>query len=297
MKEARIDWSILFLSLAFGLAAIFVIWYGLWAKANQMSGVGRTIGVGILLIAAAIIAALIGTGRLVGTQQPANVSEQPITMVVDTPTPEYLAGYEIAPVSEPTAVGHLPIFRYATPEKIVTLPSYPIPSPTFVATPDKTTETPDTSAVVRLVIPALQVDAEVKYVPYDDGDKTWLITGLRQEIAWLGGTSWPGLGSNTALAGHVTVRDYGNGPFRYLDKLAAGDEITLYTEQNVYTYRVREQTVVTQNDLWVTQPTQSSQLTLITCTDWSKESQIYLKRLVVFADLVKVEAQAQMGSN
>jgi len=36
------------------------------------------------------------------------------------------------------------------------------------------------------------MDTVVKYVPYDG--LTWLIAGLQQEIAWMGDTSWPGLG-------------------------------------------------------------------------------------------------------
>jgi LPXTG-site transpeptidase (sortase) family protein len=103
------------------------------------------------------------------------------------------------------------------------------------------------------------------------------------------------LGGNTALAGHVTVRNYGNGPFRYLDQLASGDEVRLYTERKVYTYRVREQQVVSENDLWVTQPTQNNQLVLITCTDWNADFQTYIRRLVVFADLEKSEVLIQSG--
>jgi sortase A len=106
------------------------------------------------------------------------------------------------------------------------------------------------------------------------------------EVAWLGNTSWPGLGSNTVLAGHVTVRGLGNGPFRYLDQLKAGDELIVYTEQKIYTYNVREQQVVEEDAMWVTEPTGSSQLTLITCTAWDRDQQAYLKRLIVFSDLV-----------
>jgi hypothetical protein len=62
----------------------------------------------------------------------------------------------------------------------------------------------DTSPVNRIIIPVLAVDKIVKYVPYDGF--TWMIAGLQQEVAWLGDTSWPGLGSNTALAAHVTLR-------------------------------------------------------------------------------------------
>ena len=289
-ERAGPDLSLLFLSLSFGLAAIFAIWYGFWARANKQAGVKWYFGIGTLLIAAALVAGLAGGGMLQSGKkgQTAPISRADTPTVVDYPTPEMLAGFEIAPAFEPTTqAGRLPVYRHTTTEPLASLPSYPIPTPTIVAAPGIITETLDTSPIVRLVIPTLQVDAEVKYVPWDSTLETWLISGLRQEIAWLGGSSWPGLGSNTVLAGHVTVRDYGNGPFRFLDKLKAGDEITVYTNAKVYTYWVRETAIVAESDLWVTDPTENPQLTLITCTDWSRDFQLYLKRLIIFADLVR----------
>ena len=146
---------------------------------------------------------------------------------------------------------------------------------------------PDTSPVVRIVIPALFVDTVVKYVPFDGF--TWLIAGLRDEVAWMGNTSWPGLGSNTALAGHVTVAGWGDGPFRYLEELPVGEVILLYTEHNIYTYHVRETRITDSEDLSVTAATENSQVTLITCVDWDDDTESYLNRLIVFGDLVRVE--------
>jgi len=283
------DISLLFLSMTFALGAIFAIWYGFWARENKVAGVKWIFGLGILLIVAALATGLAGSRLLQpglkSQLEPAASTET--SGILGLATPELLAGYEIAPAFEPAQPGGLPIYRRTTAEPLTTLPNYPIPTPTILATPSNVTETLDTSPVVRLVIPTLQVDAEVKYVPWDGALETWLISGLRQEIAWLGGTSWPGLGSNTVLAGHVTIRDYGNGPFRYLDKLVAGDGITMYTNARVYSYRVREIAIVSEDDMWVTDPTVNPQLTLITCTDWNRDFQVYLKRLIVFADLLR----------
>jgi LPXTG-site transpeptidase (sortase) family protein len=300
-ERAGPDLSLLFLSITFGLGAIFALWYGFWARANKLAGVKWYFGIGLVLISTALVAGLAGSrilqpGRL-EQAAPIAQADTDTPVIGEHPTPETLAGFEIAPAFEPAAqAGMLPIYRHATVEPLDTLPSYPIPTPTIIAAPGVVTETLDTSPVVRLVIPTLEVDNEVKYVPWDSELETWLIAGLRQEIAWLGGTSWPGLGSNTVLAGHVTVRDYGNGPFRYLDKLVAGDEITLFTSEKTYTYRVRETTVVAEGDLWVTDPTENPQLTLITCTDWSRDYQMYLRRLIIFADLVRSDPiQASTG--
>ncbi len=116
------------------------------------------------------------------------------------------------------------------------------------------------------MIPALNLDTVVAYIPFDG--HTWMIQGLREEVAWLGETSWPGLGGNTALAGHVTVANIGNGPFRFLYNLKQGDEVQLYTEKNIYAYRVRDKREVAITDLSVTAKTDNPQVTLITCVEW-----------------------------
>jgi sortase A len=171
----------------------------------------------------------------------------------------------------------------ATP---VVLPDFNIPVPTLIPSTGPNGGSPDSSAITRLVIPKMGLDSMVKYVPFSGS--TWLISGLKQEIAWMGDTSWPGLGGNTGLAGHVDLVTGAKGPFWNLKDLKAGDEVTLYTEKNIYTYRVREQTVVEDYDLSVIQPTDKPQLTLITCTTWNAELYMYLKRLVVYADFANV---------
>jgi LPXTG-site transpeptidase (sortase) family protein len=189
-----------------------------------------------------------------------------------------------------TTLPRLPASAFSTPDSvipIVTLPDYPIPTPVITITPQPGEPGPDTSAVLRIVIPALFLDTDVKYVPYDGF--SWLISGLRQEIAWMGNTSWPGLGGNTALAGHVTVAGMGDGPFRHLDELPNGELVLLYTEKNIYTYQVRESRVTDDGDMSVTLATDNPQISLITCIDWDEETHSYLNRLVVIADLVRSE--------
>jgi LPXTG-site transpeptidase (sortase) family protein len=165
-----------------------------------------------------------------------------------------------------------------------TLPDFPIPTP-LVATEEPGEEPLDISAVERIVIPALGVDTIVKYVPFDG--ITWLIAGLQQEVAWMGDTSWPGLGSNTALAGHVTLRNGAQGPFYELQSLKNGDEIFVYTAEKVYTYQVAEGRTIEETDFSVIAPSDQARLTLITCTEWDEQMRFYLKRYIVGADLVQ----------
>ncbi len=167
------------------------------------------------------------------------------------------------------------------------LPDYPIPAPPDHLNQGVHGTEADSSPVNRIVIPAMGLDTVVKYVPF--GNSTWLIGGLKQEIAWMGDTSWPGLGSNTGLAGHVDLVNGDNGPFWNLKDLKQGDSVTLFTERNQYTYLVRESTVVPDTNMDVIAPTEKPQLTLITCTGWDNALRLYLLRLVVSADLAEVK--------
>jgi len=196
--------------------------------------------------------------------------------------------------STATLLPFRPAYEFSTPEAIIpTLPVFPIPAPTLAAPVEPGQPAPDTSAVERIVIPALNLDTEVKYVPFQD--LSWFITGLRQEVAWLGDTSWPGLGGNTVMAAHVTVSGLGDGPFRWLENLKDGDVVTLYTNQNVYTYVVRSQIIVESTDLGITQQTVKPQLTLLTCTGWDPEIQAYRYRRAVFAELTRTEPWVRLA--
>lgn len=146
----------------------------------------------------------------------------------------------------------------------------------------------DASAVQRIKIPALKVDTGVIPAPFDG--VTWDVSEIGGEVAWLERTSQPGLGGNTVLAGHITARDIGNGPFRYLNGLAAGESVYLFTENNLYEYRVREFRIVTDRDGSVTKATDNPQLTLVTCSSWDELANQYTKRRVVFADLIEVRS-------
>ncbi len=75
----------------------------------------------------------------------------------------------------------------------------------------------------------------------------------------------------------------------YLQDLVPGDIVSLITDENIYTYKVRSQVVVKDDDFSVIKQTNYPQLTLITCTNWDTNIRIYMNRLVVFADLEKVE--------
>jgi LPXTG-site transpeptidase (sortase) family protein len=222
----------------------------------------------------------------------------PAIEIAATPTAE-TAAQPIPPLSEVTEAPVNPeaVQPTNTPDPRVaaslptstpnTLPNYPIPAPTGVPAQGPGGIEPDVSPATRLVIPSLGLDTVIKYVPYSG--KTWLIGGLRREVAWMGDTSWPGLGSNTGFAGHVDLADGSSGPFWNLKDLKPGDVVQIYTQRHLYTYRVRELQTVDDHNLNVVGATTHAQVTLITCTDFDPGLGVYLSRLVAYADLASVQ--------
>jgi len=170
---------------------------------------------------------------------------------------------------------------------------YPDPTPPAVA--GAKDGNIDLTPIRRLVIPALDLDAPVRFIPFNG--MTWRVDTLESQIAWLGDTGWPGLGGNIGLAGHVSLKDGSDGPFRNLSKLKAGDIVQLYTSQKVYTFRISDLDKVAGGDISVVDQTDGVHLTLITCADWDKQLQTYLSRVIVNSELVDVQPASQATSN
>ena len=266
--------------LLLGLGVSLLL-FGIWSKVSNKKNAFWMITIGTILIIIGFVVGASTMGVMASKQQAEDLP---------SPTADGILAQAQSVKPTETDLPRLPASAFSTPEAIVpivTLPNYPIPTPVITITPQPGEPEPDTSPVVRIVIPGISLDTEVKYVPYDGN--SWMINGLRQEVAWMGSTSWPGLGSNTALAGHVTVAGMGDGPFRYLDELPTGEVVILYTEKNMYTYHVRESLVTDDGNMSVTLASVNPQITLITCVDWDQEAHTYLNRLVVFADLVRTE--------
>lgn len=140
--------------------------------------------------------------------------------------------------------------------------------------------------IKRLVIPSIKLTAQVIHLPFKDS--TWDVSTLGQDIARLEDIQGEG-NNNLVLAGHVTLRDGSNGPFRYLAALKPGESVLVHAEDKIYTFTVRESLVVYPEEVNVTADTRLPQLTLITCTSWDQETLSYRRRQVVIADLEKVE--------
>ena len=130
--------------------------------------------------------------------------------------------------------------------------------------------TPAPDQAIRIQIPALNVDA-----PIVQGDG-WeqLKKGVGQNI----GSSNPGQNGNVVLSAHNDV--YGE-IFRYLDRLAPGDQVIVYTQQRQYVYVVDRTAIVEPTAVEVMASTGNPTTTLISCFPYLVNKQ----RIVVFARL------------
>lgn len=138
---------------------------------------------------------------------------------------------------------------------VQSLANLPIPT----AAPDQ---------AIRIQIPSIKIDAPV--VQGDGWEQ--LKKGVAQNI----GSANPGQNGNMVLSAHNDV--YGE-LFRYLDKLAPGDQVILYTQQRQYVYVVDRTAIVEPTAVEVMASTGSPTVTLISCYPYLVDKQ----RIVVFA--------------
>jgi sortase A len=190
-----------------------------------------------------------------------------LSLALPTPTATPVIDVVILPGGhKPPIDGRPPI-----PEEAGYIPPHLLPAINAYVPPPIPTPAPEQAR--RIQIPAIKIDSPVVQGMYD-----WeqLKKGVAQKI----GSAGPGQVGNMALAGHNDI--YGE-VFRNLDKLSPGDEITVSTERQSYTYIVRDTKVVDPTEVWVMEPTEYASVTLISCYPY----RVNTKRIAVFADLVQ----------
>lgn len=107
-----------------------------------------------------------------------------------------------------------------------------------------------------LVIPSMKLQQEIH-----EGGEWMLNKGVWHQT----NTGSPSSGGNTVLSGHRFT--YG-GPavFYHMDKVKTGDKIVMYWEKQKYEYQVTEIKEVPPTAVEILEPTESSRLTIYTCT-------------------------------
>ena len=76
------------------------------------------------------------------------------------------------------------------------------------------------------------------------------------------GTAMPGQPGNVVIAGHRTSHSK---PFRFIDKLEAGDTVTFTTNGTPYTYEVTGHEIVDPTAIRIIDQTPASTATLFAC--------------------------------
>ncbi len=155
---------------------------------------------------------------------------------------------------------------------------------------DSAADNPVPSGPTRLVIPALQIDAEIQpvsLITIDDGMKQHKEWSVPKEYAagWHDESALLGQPGNTVLNGHNNVH---GALFRDLAYLEPGLEIVLYDNDRSYTYEVVQQEFLEEtgqslqtrvmNARWIL-PTSDERVTIVTC--WPNTSNTH--RIVVIA--------------
>ncbi|MCZ7673526.1 MAG: sortase [Chloroflexi bacterium] len=150
---------------------------------------------------------------------------------------------------------------------------------------------PLTGKPIRIVIPAIDLDAPVADIGAEaivQGNQIfyqWLVpTGYM--AGWHNNSARLGQPGNTVLNGHHNV--YGE-VFRDLIDLEEGDEILMYDEDQEYEYQVtvteilpergQDLAVRLENAQWIA-PTEDERITLVTCWPYTDNSH----RLIVVAE-------------
>jgi sortase A len=178
-----------------------------------------------------------------------------------TPTPLVMAVVLPSGHTPPDAQGN-------TRPNIDEIPAHLQPMVQSLANLPVPTTAPDQA--IRIQIPAIDIDAPV--VQGDGWEQ--LKKGVGQNV----GSANPGQTGNIILSAHNDV--YGE-LFRYLDKLAPGDQVVLYTQQRQYVYVVDRTAVVEPTAVEVMASTGSPTVTLISCYPYLVDKQ----RIAVFARL------------
>lgn len=138
-----------------------------------------------------------------------------------------------------------------------------------------------------LVIPSLDVNIPIFGIELRNG--TWDVSWLWDQAGWLEGSAYPTSNGNSVLTAHVVTADGKDGPFAHLRFLTNDDYIFIVNSGYRYIYKVDSISYVKPDDLSVVSQEENPWLTLITCASYDEETNEYLLRVVVRAQLIEVK--------
>lgn len=200
-----------------------------------------------------------------------------------------------APEMAPTPASRLTVLPRHTdavlPPDLTTTPG-PTPGPELTVTAATTRLSPTQAideptaeaATARLIIPEIDLDAEIIDVPIVDN--TWDVDDLGPHVGWLAGTgAAPGDDYAPVLAAHVSTNAGVAGPFGYLWSLSLGGTIELEVGDWRYTYEVVDRRKAQPAEVNKILIPDGERLVLLTCDGWDLTRLTYDERLLVIAEL------------
>jgi len=155
--------------------------------------------------------------------------------------------------------------------------------PTTTPTPTPTLANP--GVPIRMAIPSLGVDSQVKEAGtyWEQGQLVW--ETLPFVVAHYRATAKAGEVGNAVFSGHVTSHNAGN-VFQDLYQIELGDRVRVFTDAAEFVYEVSEVRLVLPTETSVMEPTSDERITLITCAgEWNPSKREYSHRLIVTAKL------------
>lgn len=235
----------------------------------------RSINSLLVLVEVGVVAGLIflglnlfqAVGRLeTETASAAALADQQRRAGIPTiaPTPQVMLDAVVLPSGHIFTASGVPQFNYSEiPASLLPLVQDQLIAPPLRRPP------PTDETALQLNIPKLNVDQTI-------------VQGVDWEALRLGigqlpnGSNPASTDGNVVLAAHNDI--YGE-YFRYLDKLAPGDQFQIQTRTRIYTYTVTNTDIVTPTDVSVMDKRGTPMVTLISCYPY----QVNSHRIVVYA--------------
>ena len=163
--------------------------------------------------------------------------------------------------------------------------------PTATPIPSPTPTPPDPQPPIRVVAPAIDLDAPIVPMSWELIDSRgvmvsqWVVPS--DAAGWHVNSAMPGQQENVVLSGHHNIEGK---IFRYVVDLELGDRITVYTKDASYEYTVTEKYILKESGMplsvrqknaqWI-RATGDERLTLVTC--WPYEWPGNSHRVIVVA--------------
>jgi len=207
-----------------------------------------------LVVAAALALAACGAGGSGGSAATTTVVEDPIPRTTLPPTTTTAATL---------ATTTIPITAAAT----TAAPATTLPTP--VAPPAENVKEP-LQDLGRIEIPKLGISDElyegIALSTLDQGPGHWP------------GTAMPGQAGNVVVAGHRTSHSK---PFRYIDELEAGDQVTFTVDGAVHNYVVTGHEIVDPTAIRIVDQTPEATATLFACHPPGSVAERYVVHLAL----------------